>query len=269
MNFEELIVELNRKATELESLISSIDSRLESAPPGFLKIRHERGSVRFYRALDRHSQGMEYLGQDKSELRGKLSQKMFNKLLLGASKQQLKAVRKCVDVLDGVEDKRDGHAIMEDMASEIKGFVADAFEDDDERYAKRWQAKDFGTWYNCMSVHTTRKMENVRSKSEVLIADRLLAKGVPYHYESVFECYDGTHVNPDFRVLNKRTRKEFFWEHLGRMDDPQYCAHCVDKIEKYSRSGVVLGRNLIITMESSLRPMSTWFIDQTIHDFLL
>ena len=269
MNIEELIAVLKRKAVELERLIRAANLRLENAPIGVIRVKKERGLARFYWYKGDGYGKEEYLGQDKSKLRGKLSQKMFNKLLLGASKQQLKAVRKCVDVLEGVEDKRDGHAIMEDMASEIKGFVADAFEDDDERYAKRWQAKDFGTWYNCMSVHTTRKMENVRSKSEVLIADRLLAQGVPYHYESVFECYDGTHVNPDFRVLNKRTRKEFFWEHLGRMDDPQYCAHCVDKIEKYSRSGVVLGRNLIITMESSLRPMSTWFIDQTIHDFLL
>lgn len=269
MNIEDLIGALNRKAVELENLIRGANLRIESSPPGSIRVKKERGVTRFYWVNGSETGNVEYLGRDKSELRGKLSQKMFNKLLLGASKQQLKAVLKCVDVLDGVEDKRDGHAIMEDMASDIKGFVADAFEDDDERYAKRWQAKDFGTWYNCMSVHTTRKMENVRSKSEVLIADRLLAKGVPYHYESVFECYDGTHVNPDFRVLNKRTRKEFFWEHLGRMDDPQYCAHCVDKIEKYSRSGVVLGRNLIITMESSLRPMSTWFIDQTIHDFLL
>jgi len=70
------------------------------------------------------------------------------------------------------------------------------------------------------------KKEKVRSKSEVIIADRLFINAIPYEYErglivkipKTAECPETEMVwNPDFRVLNVRTGKEYIWEHFGRM----------------------------------------------------
>lgn len=64
--------------------------------------------------------------------------------------------------------------------------------------------------------------ERYRSKSEFLIASALKDAGVPFRYEcSLYLNGYGT-VYPDFTVLNKRTRRVFYHEHLGMMDDINY-----------------------------------------------
>ena len=69
--------------------------------------------------------------------------------------------------------------------------------------------------------------ERVRSKSEVIIADTLARHGVPYRYEYPLKLKSGRDgafrtIHPDFLCLNVRTRAEFYWEHFGLMDDPDY-----------------------------------------------
>ena len=52
------------------------------------------------------------------------------------------------------------------------------------------------------------------------------------------------------------------------MDDPEYCFHAIEKIEKYADSDVVLGENLIVSLESSLKHLSTEYIDTMIREYL-
>ena len=75
--------------------------------------------------------------------------------------------------------------------------------------------------------------------------------------------------NPDFLVLNKRTRKVFLWEHLGRMSEPSYAEKNIGKVERYARYGYFHGRNLLLTLESKEHPLRTETIDQIINDYLI
>lgn len=52
---------------------------------------------------------------------------------------------------------------------------------------------------------------------------------------------------PDFTFLSKRTRKEIYWEHEGRMDDSEYAKTAIKKIKTYEDNGIYLGENLILT----------------------
>ncbi|SFH72967.1 hypothetical protein SAMN04487830_106120 [Pseudobutyrivibrio sp. OR37] len=61
----------------------------------------------------------------------------------------------------------------------------------------------------------------VRSKSEKIIADALEKYNVPYQYEPMLELGYNT-IYPDFVVLNLRTRKTVYWEHLGLVSDIEY-----------------------------------------------
>ena len=94
----------------------------------------------------------------------------------------------------------------------------------DDGYARRWQAEKYqNRWEGRGFKFETPRGERVRSKSEWMIASMLDASGVPYRYEEtvgLHELYGGA-FHPDFTVLNKRTRKEYYWEHFGRMDDPE------------------------------------------------
>jgi len=94
----------------------------------------------------------------------------------------------------------------------------------------------------------------VRSKSEILIANMLHQKGIPFQYEKTLKLKGGV-VCPDFLCLDVSRRKEILWEHFGRMDDVGYAVKAVRKIDLYKRNGYVLGKNLIATFETQATPL--------------
>ncbi len=75
-------------------------------------------------------------------------------------------------------------------------------------------------------------------------------------------------LHPDFFVLNKRTRKAYFWEHLGMMDSPSYCIDNVRKLQDYANAGYLQGKNFIVTFETSKTPLETKYIDALIKEYL-
>ena len=80
---------------------------------------------------------------------------------------------------------------------------------------------------------------------------------------------NGATFHVDFLCLNPRTRKEFYWEHCGRMDDPEYTTNMTRRISEYSRTGIVLGQNLIITMETEQSPLDVKEVERMINQFLV
>ncbi|MBQ6124420.1 MAG: hypothetical protein IJL13_03365 [Spirochaetales bacterium] len=142
----------------------------------------------------------------------------------------------------------------------------------------------------------TLRGDYVGSKSEVIIADRLYVKGIPYHYEIAFtpeaeidvsrpvydqfgfiagyevigfSPFDQDTLHPDFYVLNKRTRKAYFWEHLGKMDDPSYCLKNFNRFMRILDAGYIIGEDLIVTHEDSKHPLMTESIDAIIEKYLI
>lgn len=109
----------------------------------------------------------------------------------------------------------------------------------------------------------------VRSKSELMIADILEQKGIPYHYEYPLFLRKTGIVRPDFLCLNTVTRKEFIWEHFGMMDNIAYANKNIFKIQNYEQEGFISGKNLIFTFETSQCPLSSVVIRKTIEEYLL
>jgi len=122
------------------------------------------------------------------------------------------------------------------------------------------------------SQHVTFNGIQVRSKSEVIIANTLEKYGIPYHYEmplimKVFG-YDREY-RPDFTILNVRTGKIFYWEHFGMMEDPEYSVKAFHKIKTYQMNGHSLRDDLLITMESLDVPLRNDDIVRIINECLL
>lgn len=160
----------------------------------------------------------------------------------------------------------------------------------DEQYANRWQAASWAgrPFSPDAPLLYTARGERVRSKSEVIIADTLYRHKIPYRYEYPLplpKCTKGkvrgdsgkfpphstavTTFYPDFLCLNVRTRAEFFWEHFGLMDDPDYSKNAAGKVRLYTENGIIPGRRLIITMETQEEPLSTRVIENLIEEYLL
>lgn len=116
------------------------------------------------------------------------------------------------------------------------------------------------------------KNERMRSKSEMLIANKLIKAGIPYRYEMPLEL-DITNtwgekvtVHPDFTVIDYKNRKLIYWEHLGMLGDESYVNNSIRKIRGYEKSGIHLGESLIITCESLQTPLDIKLINQKIKN---
>ena len=120
----------------------------------------------------------------------------------------------------------------------------------------------------------TERGDYVRSKSEVFIANALYKKHIPYTYEPALSVT--SHMNgqlrvvyPDFLVLNVRTRREYYYEHFGKMDDPEYAADNIGKLADYALSGYYLGGQLIASFETRSQPLKPSEVNRIIEHYLL
>ena len=136
-------------------------------------------------------------------------------------------------------------------------------------YASQWQQKVYQGKVFTQSdpeIYTV-KGERVRSKSEKIIADALEREGIPYRYEHPVCLPGNLYLYPDFTVLNKRTRKEFFLEHFGMMDSPEYVENMIRKVEEFEKYGIFPGVKLLMTFETKNRPLNTAILTRIIQEF--
>lgn len=88
-------------------------------------------------------------------------------------------------------------------------------------------------------IHHTRKGIAVRSKSEVIIADLLFAKGIEFQYERPLIATDGSWRSPDFTIEDDTTGRTIIWEHLGMLHLPSYRRKWEEKVAWYRSNGVL------------------------------
>ena len=82
-------------------------------------------------------------------------------------------------------------------------------------------------------IHRTERGGLVRSKSELVIADKLHARGIDYAYEQRLVLPNGRIRYPDFTITDHARGETFYWEHLGMLDDPGYWARWERKRAEY------------------------------------
>lgn len=104
-------------------------------------------------------------------------------------------------------------------------------------------------WHQENYKHITDRGEFVASKSEVLIANILFARGISYEYEKMLMIEDKK-VFPDL-FLHSRKGEEIVWEHAGLLDNPEYASRFEEKLKLYEKAGYVRTKNLIITQEDN------------------
>ncbi len=82
-------------------------------------------------------------------------------------------------------------------------------------------------------IHKTEKGHMVRSKSELVIANKLFQLGVHYEYERPYELPElGRKVWPDFRFTDP-SGDTIIWEHLGMLHKDDYRLPCLQTARAY------------------------------------
>ena len=87
-------------------------------------------------------------------------------------------------------------------------------------------------------IHRTERGELVRSKSELVIADKLHARGIDYSYEERLVLPNGRERYPDFTIEDPASGTTFYWEHLGMLADPEYRSRWERKRKEYIGAGI-------------------------------
>ncbi len=210
-----------------------------------------------------------YIKHDKLKSYSKVMQRDYD---LTVHKQLLKKSKIIENLLKHIDELSidDIKKMYSDMPTLKRDIITPIIETD-EQFIARWRESHPANQntYPQEGIYQTNRGEYVRSKSEKIIADALDKYGVPYQYEPLLELSGYNITYPDFIVLNKRTREEFYWEHLGLVSDTEYATKNFRKLQKYEESGYSIGKNLIATMESVEMPLKTKMVETKIKDFLL
>ncbi len=70
-------------------------------------------------------------------------------------------------------------------------------------------------------------------------------------------------------LLNKHNRQEYYWEHMEKMDDPEYAEQALLRINAYQKNGFIPGRNLILSYETKKHPIDMKIAEIQMREYLL
>ncbi len=276
MNKQELLSNLKEASQELSTLTENIAKSPSMQANGTLMARTVNGKLRLFRRVNGSKE--EYLGRKDCRSIILLATKTYAQKLDKAAKLQKSQIDGCIELLQSKRDKNgndiaDIDLVYNSLPEHIRTNTTPSAATDDG-FAEAWQKKDYGKLWSKSdrtSYETTRG-EKVRSKSEWIIASMLAEAGVPYRYEAILALSPEFRVftHPDFTVLNKRTRKVYYWEHFGLMSDPNYINNTyLPKIAEYYNFNFLPGDKLLMTFESSERPLDTLEVKRLIEKYLL
>ena len=205
---------------ELQSTLALKKKSQKTAPQGHLRIAqaNKGKKIQYYHFTNPKDLKGKYIPHSKITFAQKLAQKDYDEKLIKLLEKQIVLIEK---YLRANENKINE---LYTKMSYTRQQLVNPVTLPDSLYIKEWKNVTWkGASYNTQTEDlTTANEEQVRSKSEVIIADTLKRMNIPYRYEYPLELKDGRTIYPDFLCLNVRTRQEFYWEHFGMMDDPEY-----------------------------------------------
>ena len=263
MTSKQILDYLAQEKRKHEKIARDAEKRLKEAPEGNLRvIRHGKGFQFFIRTDPGDKSGV-YLPKSEHKKVIPLIQKQYDRKILAASGKQISVISRFIKYYDP-----DCLKSIYGLQSDIKKKYLSPAEIPDEEYAARWQQQEYipKPFMEGTPEHFTNKGERVRSKSEVMIADALNNAGIPYKYECPL-LLGKQLIHPDFTILRAGDRQEVYWEHLGMMDDPDYCLASLQRIRLYESKGLFPGINLILTMETGSVPINLSVIKQMIKTY--
>lgn len=259
--------ELMRQLSEVEKLISEVEKDLRSfnnLEDGKLRMSKSNGSTQ-YLLIKPGTDKKEYIHSYEKEKIRLLAQRDYEEKVY----KTLVSTKNRLNRFIGGYDPHELENIYDVMCDSRKRLVTPVVPSE-SIYIENWMEEHKGgvnTYGEATTIRSLRG-EYVRSKSEKIIADYLYNNNIPYQYEPKFEISDYRNVFPDFVVLNVRERRTIYWEHLGRCGEAGYAIKNFKKIMDYEEQGLILGNNLIITVETAERPLNVEIVEEKVKRFL-
>ena len=242
----------------LMTTINNLEKQKEKLAEGGINIKYHSKHPYYYQHANKRDR---YLNQKDIELIKQLIQKDHICKVIKAAKQEAEILKK--DIIGYPKEIMEN--IYETLPEDRKKYASPLIFNDEE-YAKEWLAIPFvpKPFSKDAPEYYTMKGERVRSKSEVIIADRLYIKGIPYKYECPV-LIGGVVFHPDFTILRLSDRKILYHEHCGKMGDSGYVEDMIDRANKYAKAKIFQGDRLFYTFESADHPLDISWLDDFIE----
>ena len=246
------------RKVQVESQILRLHGQLDKVPKGYLCFERNGTYVKWYYC---HDGIREYIPKKQKKLAERLAIQEYRKVQLAELENELNAIETYI------ECKRKSPC-SENMLCEnslYRPLLETHFVQHDEEIVQ-WLSEP----YNRNMSHSENLIHKsvagimVRSKSEALIVSALVKNNIPFRYEC--PLYLNDHVlYPDFTVLHPKTKKIYYWEHFGKMDEDGYIKTTNMKINTYFSNGINPANNLIMTFETAYNPLDYEIVETTIQ----
>ena len=118
-----------------------------------------------------------------------------------------------------------------------------------------------------MRRHLTSRGLKVRSKSELIIAEKYYENAVQFRYEQIL-FYGTTKLVPDF-TIRAPGGHIIYWEHCGMTNDENYISHHKWKMSIYEKMDIVPWKNLIVTYDDENGNVNIPLIESEIKNKIL
>jgi len=248
---------ISRRLEYLESILSGVQTAYGKMPEGSLLVAPGTRDTNFrYYLREKSSDKMGvYLKSDQEKTKKTYAEKKYYKELLKRIENEIKVLKK----IENIYPEDSIISTYKSFGPAIKRLI-EPLNIDNESFAKIWESepyKGLGFDENDTSSHYSERHERMRSKSEVLIANALTLRNIPYKYECPIYLPNGQKLYPDFTILDVKSRKVKYWEHLGRMGDMTYVSKNIWKLDEYKKQGIRMGINLFLTYENGINAIST------------
>lgn len=260
--------ELREMRTKLEKRRELVRISLAGCPPGYLLKTKSAGRTEFIHIY--YENGMRRKKRVKED----------------SPEANLLIKKKCLETESGILDNN-----LELLDSLLKGFIptgassimaglpeklreyfnmsADMPAVYSSKEIEQWAKADYeqSDFMPEAKIHTTSWGLKVRSKSELLIAEKYHERGIPFRYEQVIR-YGENIIVPDFTIL-RADLKLFYHEHCGMPGNEKYMKHHKSKLDIYESLGIVPWDNLIVTYDSKDGNLDLRIIESEIGNKLL
>lgn len=254
-------MDVQKMQKELEHLLAEvhwIQQKLKNLPEENISCERDKQYIRWYLI----SEGKRnYLPRSQEKLANKLMQKNYYLARLKDDLDEITFLKKCLKIAPPHTRRID--KLLSPDSSYHNLLLSAVFNDE-----VSWSTTDYQRSNNYPEklIHNTYAGILVRSKSEVLIANALFSKQIPFRYEACLQL--GSHtVYPDFTIRHPVTKKIYYWEHLGMMGEEDYLDNALTKIRRYCRNNIYPDGNLILTYESRQTPLDSELVLHIIEHY--
>lgn len=265
-SYTDLYFKAKRRYDELLQIKNSKEMTLEKMPPGKIHVSKTPHGVQYYLRQDSTDKTGKYIPKSETSTIKQYLQKAYDEKILRLVSQEIQSLKRLLGNSENSVNKI--QRAYSNFPQEVKNYIT-PIDVSDEDFIRSWLSIPYKgkAISEYLPILETNRKERVRSKSELNIANALAEQDIPYKYECPLQLSNGMIIYPDFTVLDVKRRKVWYWEHRGMMDDKDYARNAVLKMKSYLQCGICLGKELIISEETSTNPLGTNEINEIIKKY--